>query len=345
MYVADGEVNAYDLETYETQTPQQQPVNKGSGKPKFRVFTALDALQPLPAITWLVDGLVADGSLTLLVGEPGSKKTFSMLSLAVCVASGQDWVGKRTTQGKILFIDEESGYLRLLSRVKKILHGYQINGDIPISMVTLAGFNLRDKTSLQDLRTLIGQEKPKLVIIDSLAAVMPGADENSVKDVQPVFTALRKIIEEYKTAVIVVHHTNKSGGYRGSSAMKGAVDTLLTIESRNDSQVIRLRTEKVRDGEPFEFEVIANFQENTFSLAVYNQPSGTEQLKPVEFFIIDFLTNSGPSSTKRIVEAGSSAGYNPQYVRQSINSPSLKGIVSRVDNGFRGRMGIYAVSS
>ncbi len=61
----------------------------------------------------------------------------------------------------------------------------------------------------------------KLVIIDALADVMAGGDENSVKDTQPVFMQLRKIAEETGAAILVIHHVNKMGDYRGSTAIPG----------------------------------------------------------------------------------------------------------------------------
>jgi RecA-family ATPase len=72
------------------------------------------------------------------------------------------------------------------------------------------------------------------VIVDALADVMPGRDENAVKDTAPIFLTLRKIAEETQCAIIVIHHSNKTGGYRGSSAIKGAIDLLLSVEKKNE---------------------------------------------------------------------------------------------------------------
>lgn len=86
--------------------------------------------------------------------------------------------------------------------------------------VSLAQFNLLKNSDDADLLTrLVLELDAKLVIIDALADVMLGGDENAVKDTQPVFANLRFIAELTGAAFIVIHHANKLGGYRGSTAI------------------------------------------------------------------------------------------------------------------------------
>lgn len=53
------------------------------------LYTAKDALHEPPRLEWAVEGLFARPSLNLLVGDPGAKKTFLAIDLAVSVAMGQ----------------------------------------------------------------------------------------------------------------------------------------------------------------------------------------------------------------------------------------------------------------
>ena len=88
-------------------------------------------------------------------------------------------------------------------------------------------------------RDAILESHARLVIIDASADIMPGGDENSVQDTQPIFHCLRAIAEEAQCAIIVIHHSNRNGQYRGSSALKGAVDLMLMIHSEKNSDGVK----------------------------------------------------------------------------------------------------------
>ena len=80
---------------------------------------------------------------------------------------------------------------------------------------------------------------------------MAGGDENSTRDMGALIAGADKIRNALKCAVLLVHHTTKSGELeRGSSALRGAVDTLLSIK-RNDQGTITLKWEKHKDAPEF----------------------------------------------------------------------------------------------
>ena len=60
---------------------------------RFALHTAAEALLPQPPIDWIVETLISAGTVSLVYGDPGAKKTYSMLDLAVCVAMGIPWLG------------------------------------------------------------------------------------------------------------------------------------------------------------------------------------------------------------------------------------------------------------
>lgn len=73
------------------------------------LYSAADALKPPPTLHWCVQGLFAQPTFSMLVGDPGSKKTFLAIDLAVCVALGKPWLGHPVEQAPALFIDEQTG--------------------------------------------------------------------------------------------------------------------------------------------------------------------------------------------------------------------------------------------
>ena len=231
------------------------------GKPRYEIITAYDALQPQPAIEWVVDRLISAGSVNIFYGDGGTKKTWALLFLAVCVATGNQWLDFQTMQKPALIIDEESGKARIKRRIAEALRGHYADDNTPVSCVSVGGFNLGDAFWIGELTNLINSLGAGLVIIDALADVMPGKDENAVKDVQPVFLTLRRIAEDTQAAIVIIHHSNKGTGkdnYRGSTAIKGAIDTLIKVESEPEDDLINFETTKVRDEAPVKFAAMAN---------------------------------------------------------------------------------------
>jgi hypothetical protein len=91
-----------------------------------------------------------------------------------------------------------------------------------------------------------------LVVIDTFARALMGGDENSAQDVGAFNTGIAALIEHTGACVAIIHHSgkDKSKGARGSSALQGAIDTEIEVDS---GQVI---SRKQRDEEllpPFGF--------------------------------------------------------------------------------------------
>jgi len=180
--------------------------------PRYKIRDATFFLEERPPIEYLIDNLITVGSVNLWVGKFGSKKTWSALSAAVCVAAGKTWLGMKVKQGTVLIIDEESGEDRLSRRINLALRGELVqNEKIPIKSVSLAQFNLlKTPDDIRELTSLILSVDAALVIVDALSDIMAGGDENSVRDTQPVCMALRRIADFTKTAVILIHHVIKT---------------------------------------------------------------------------------------------------------------------------------------
>src|SRR5262249_46295895 len=72
----------------------------------LRLLTLAD-LDNLPDPEWLVDGLVGQNALVVLFGPPGVGKSFLALDLALSIATGRPWLGRKTTQGGVVYVYAE----------------------------------------------------------------------------------------------------------------------------------------------------------------------------------------------------------------------------------------------
>lgn len=278
----------------ESSTAEPAPV-----RPRYIIRDAAYALQPRPPINKVVENLLNAGSVSLFFGEPGSKKTSSILSLAVCVALGKPWVGFATQAVKVLVIDEENGENRIALRLAAAIRGELGDASTQIEFISLAGFKLDQPTDVQEIEKLVRERGIGLVIIDALAEIMDG-DENSKQDVQPVLSAIRKIAETTLAAIILIHHSNRNGAYRGSSAIKGSIDLMVQVESDNGSNLVHFRTVKNRDGEALSWYAKATWTEDQFYLTRLDQKEEPKQRPASELYVLDFLQNNGPTDVETL---------------------------------------------
>jgi RecA-family ATPase len=56
------------------------------------------------SVSWLVQDFFAEKSVGLIVGESQAGKTFLALDLAVSVATGRQFFGKRVSKGGVLYM-------------------------------------------------------------------------------------------------------------------------------------------------------------------------------------------------------------------------------------------------
>ena len=78
-----------------------------SARDRLRPGTPFEWIADLPAdhvADELVEGLIERGGMGVCYGEPGSGKSHLVLDLAFRVSKGAPWLGRRTSQGPVLFV-------------------------------------------------------------------------------------------------------------------------------------------------------------------------------------------------------------------------------------------------
>ena len=221
-------------------------------------------------IETIVRGLLTGGGLSVVYGAPKSGKTFLAIDMALRVARGVPWHGRRTDGGTVLYLALEGG-VSVERRVRAwILHNHADEfevPEIPLAVVS-APMSLCGKDS--DLERVLATAEAvaerfrrpvKLIVIDTLARSMAGGSENSDEDMGAVIQAADEIRAATGAHVMLIHHPGKdeSRGMRGHSSLLGALDTL--IEVTKDDQGRRAIVSRQRDLEegdefPFHLEVV-----------------------------------------------------------------------------------------
>ena len=313
---------------------------------RFKIFSADDALDPQPPIEWIVEKLFSAGSVSVVYGLPGCKKTWTMLDCGITVNAGADWLGFKTARSVVLIVDEERGERRLKRRLGATLRGHSIGkGETKIFCTSLSGLELMKEAERAALERLVTDTGAKFVIIDSLIDVLIGGDENKSGDIQTVMRGLRHIAEKNQCAVVVIHHPNKQGGYRGSLALLGACDFMLIVESKGDSREVSFKTEKMRDGEHFSFTAIANFvglggDVDSFNLSPGTPPKAQERFSKSEKYVTDYLAKGDATTSDIEANADVCTG---SAARKAVYALVARGKVERRNPGAKGTTAIYGL--
>jgi RecA-family ATPase len=309
--------------------------------PRYIVRNAAYALQPQAPPDWIVNNLISTSSVSIVFGESGSKKTYAMLSLGVCVALGKKWLNFDTKQSRVLFVDEEMGEYWVCQRLGRAIRGELGRENIPFDFISLGGFKLDNRKSEEILEAEIKRLGSQLVIIDSLSEVMDG-DENSKQETLPVFNATRRISASTGAAMVLVHHPNKMGMYRGSSAIKQAVDLMIKVECKDGSDWIKFTSEKVRHIEPATFNGEFTWTDDQYYLQyAENTNSNDKKISPPQAYVIQYLTEHGQTGLQKIMSAADRCA--PRTAKQAVYDLVTMGIVYRTnpDDTGRGTDAIY----
>ncbi|MDQ3605965.1 MAG: AAA family ATPase [Gemmatimonadota bacterium] len=211
---------------------------------------SLSDLEKLRDPEWLADTQIPAGGLVVTYGPPGAGKTFWVLGLVLSVAYGIPFYGSAVKRGSVLYIAAE-GHAGLKARVRAWKTANAVSGDAPAFFYPDV-VNLLDVGAINDLVTALKSlpEMPLLVVFDTFARCIPGGNENDARDVGLAISHADRIRKETGAAVLLVHHTSKAGEVeRGSTALRGAADTMLQL--RADDGVITVTCDKQKEAEPF----------------------------------------------------------------------------------------------
>ena len=220
---------------------------------KPRALSLLDAttwaadMKPCLERPYLVKGWLDQSALSVLYGPSNSGKSFLALDLAHHVAKGRTWGKRRVNRGRVLYIAAEGGG-GFANRVSALDDPEFFVLSIPI---TLTGTESAAGPLAEVLQHLaaVGGSGFDLIVIDTMARVMGGRDENAAPDIADLVRNLDLIRRVTGAHVMLVHHTGKDTGRgaRGHSSLRAAIDTEIEL-SRDDVGQITAEVTKQRDG-------------------------------------------------------------------------------------------------
>ncbi|WP_297780038.1 AAA family ATPase [uncultured Roseovarius sp.] len=235
------------LEAYQTEVQPTAPRRSSV----FFVASKLEG-QPTPERRWLVEGLIPSGTVTLLGGDGGTGKSLVALQLAASTALSRAWLGLPVTSGRALYISAEDDRDELHRRLSDIARaeGVALAGLDNLTVRSLAGEDallataeksggvLRPSSLYYEIDRRMKDEAPALLVLDTLADLFPG-NENDRAQARQFVGMLRGLSIRHECAVVMLAHPSLSGlnsgsGMSGSTGWNNSVRSRLYLERVKD---------------------------------------------------------------------------------------------------------------
>lgn len=242
------------------EAPQhEQPQAKRNVFPLIR----FSDIEPVADAKDFVQGTLTEGSAAVVYGESNAGKTFWTTDLALHVAAGLEWNGRRVEAGPVIYVALEGGSgFRNRVAAWRTEKGFE-DASVPF-FALCCPVNLLDPEAdmprfVETLRSVTDEcGPPKLVVIDTLSRALAGGDENSSEDMGALVRNMDEIRHEIGCCVLFIHHSGKDAakGARGHSLLRAAVDTEIEVKVEEGTGLKTATTVKQRElskGDVFTF--------------------------------------------------------------------------------------------
>lgn len=215
---------------------------------RFRVVPAGEFAQG-KAPGWIIKGVIPRAELVVLFGESGAGKSFVALDMAAAIARGIEWRGHRTKPGRVVYIAAEGG-----GGFRNRLRAYELHNKVgldglPFGIIHAAPNFLQKADALDVTKAIMAAGKADVVIVDTFAQVMPGANENAAEDMGKALAHCRGISHKTGAVVVLVHHAGKdpTKGARGWSGLRAAADAEIEVLRVGVGRMLRISKQKDGD--------------------------------------------------------------------------------------------------
>jgi len=184
---------------------------------------------------YLIPDVLPHPSVVLIYGAGGDGKSMSAWTIAKHIATGAPFIvrGKPVPveKGPVLLLNGDQPLVQLKEQLQEV--------DYPADSETFIQTDWQLQRYAQFVK-LMKDIKPKLVVIDSLIGCSGGRafDENKSDFATPLYWLTRNNGVLFPaTTILIVHHANKQGGFRGTSAIRDACDETWSLRKPSKEQV------------------------------------------------------------------------------------------------------------
>ena len=286
---------------------------------------------------YLIPDLLPCPGTVMIHGAGGDGKSMSAWTIAKHVARGIPFSVRGdlvpVQAGSVLILNGDQSEVQVQQQMRDL----EFRRTDPVTVVM--GWDLN---WYYRFVKLIEKHKPKLVIIDSITGCSRGSafDENKKEFASPIYWLANNNGRMFPACtILLIHHANKTGGFRGSTAIRDAVDEVWGLRRPDKKQVeqtgynARLITvEKSRAGRDGSKLLMKLESDLTFSLADYVELD-TDSASPASIVdrVLQRLRAAYPRSLSRSdLAADALCGGSVAAIGKALQRLASRGLVEVV---------------
>ena len=254
----------------------------------------------------VLGGGLVPGMVVLLAGEPGIGKSTLLTQVAI-----------RCSKPKILYVCGEESASQVALRVKRLenkVSNIRNRND---------GFLLFESTDADEIVAKIEEEKPTIVMVDSVQTLTTGdltGTAGSVGQVRECAGRMSEVSKRLGIPVFLVGHVTKEGNIAGPRVLEHLVDTVLWFEGDRGQSLRLVRAVKNRFGPTDEVGVFEMTER------------GLEGVKnPSQLFLEERVKNIPGSVVSVVLEGRRPLMVEIQALVTSSQSPVPRRVAAGID--------------
>jgi len=283
--------------------------------------------------SYVIPEILPTPAVFLLYGAGGDGKSMAAWALAKHISLGIPFEVQNNVvpiqKGKVLILNADQPKVQLREQLRE--QDYKMDNNT----VVINGFQIKREYYFAQL---IKKHNPTLVIIDSLIGSSAGRafDENKSSFASPLYRITNNNGHSFPaTTILVIHHANKQGGFRGTSSIRDAVDETWKL-SKPDKEMSEqlgtntriIRVEKSRFSRMGSCLLLKQLSDLSFELKDYKPKVENSSPASIIDRILEKLRTVYPETRSRIdLNADPLIGGNVTAIRKSLERLVDRGLI------------------
>src|SRR5882757_2979453 len=215
------------------------------GREPFQILDIEEFLNsPMPE--YLVPRMFYKDGLSVVFGAPGAAKSFMVIDIALCLATGKPWRGRSIGRGKVHYVMAEGRSTNVL-RTRAWCHYYQIQwAELDGRFRTIPIPVLLTDPGVADYLRVVEQDEPDVIVLDTKNLMFAGKESQGDD-----YGAMLRVLHRMRAAaggaaVVLIDHSGlgDDSRTRGSNAQKGGLETEIRVSNENGVRRVECTRDK-----------------------------------------------------------------------------------------------------
>lgn len=305
---------------------------------------ALQANEEYLKRTPVVEGLCYSSAVSMTTGGKHAGKSTVTRWLAICVAKGMDFLGRKVDQGPVLYLASEDE--TMVARQELLRLGW--NAKDPLQFLSMSNITVDQMKFLESLTDYLRKNEVKLVIMDMVFDFLRITDELSYAQTREALGTVQRVATKGNCHIMTVHHAPKHSvtpdaavTALGSQGLAARVSPIILIRKHGEN-VHTIVSTSVRDPRGSGIEEVRLMRNEDGSLTVGKRWKDYMQAEVFVERVFDlFEAEPGEELTRSDVQEA--LGITQQLASACLRMLHVAGRLERAGSGKKGKPFRYSI--